>query len=565
MDIHNGIALLRLGKVYFFVLLFLKELQVLLLMKEKRYESWTLLHWMVSHANLFLKEKLVQCFFGSFLLCNDSSFMINSGILLDKRMNHWKTEGRMFFDSCLSYYDEEIEENECATFVNGLFHYSSLLYENGDYNECIKSAKKCLSLCKRSNESLGEIPLLQSAALLSKGLCAKGLYDKATQVADEYSHHPLLTISKAMIDQSKGDFEKAISGLERGLKALDDKESCDYHMTLYLLTMLKLKRNDNFDDCLRAFEQCKVFATRFYGTAHSFYSDILVGLAMIYVRNGFFDQALKSLEQSLRIKEKVYPRASLELAQLFNYFGVVYNEKGDYKSALEWYEKSRETYKVLFDENHKFYLQLTNNILCVHLNAIIRKEEEIKTESNEEKVFEEVQRMLKFESSVRDSFGENSLEFASVLNNIALIYKLNGFTGEALEYLQRCKEIEEKMMGGQNQLSYASTLFNLASLYDSSNDWENALKYYKKALQIEERANGKNHNYAVICNNLALIYKKKRDYQGALKYYEISLYVKEKIYGKHHSSYKSTLQNLEKLRPHLNLDVVFVNINDLKK
>jgi CHAT domain-containing protein len=113
------------------------------------------------------------------------------------------------------------------------------------------------------------------------------------------------------------------------------------------------------------------------------------------------------------------------------------------------------------------------------------------------------------------ALGKTHPDYATSLNNLALLYSSMGNYQKAEPLLVEALQIREKALGKAHP-SYAASLNNLASLYERMHNYEKAEPMYLQAMQIQEKALGKEHpNYATSLHNLASLYETMGNYQKA--------------------------------------------------
>jgi len=141
-------------------------------------------------------------------------------------------------------------------------------------------------------------------------------------------------------------------------------------------------------------------------------------------------------------------------------------------------------------------------------------------------------------------FGKWHLNYATFLNNLALIHYKQGVAVKAEPLFQEAILIIGVVLGKLN-LSYASTLINLAALYQGRGNYEKAQPLYLEAKTIFEKVKGRDHpNYGVLLDNLASLYHGQGDYKKAEPLYLDAIEIQGKALGKEHPDYATTLNNL---------------------
>jgi len=112
--------------------------------------------------------------------------------------------------------------------------------------------------------------------------------------------------------------------------------------------------------------------------------------------------------------------------------------------------------------------------------------------------------------SLARDLGDKSMQ-ASVLNNMANIYKKKDELDKALSYYEESLRLET------DEKEKATTYNNIAIIYDEKGDCQKAVEYFQKAIEISERY-GDYHEASIIKVNLGNTYRNMKDYEKAEKY-----------------------------------------------
>ena len=150
--------------------------------------------------------------------------------------------------------------------------------------------------------------------------------------------------------------------------------------------------------------------------------------------------------------------------------------------------------------------------------------------------------------------GENHPLIATALNNLALLYDDQGRYTEAEPLYKQSLELYKRLLGENHPLiasslnNLASTLSNLAALYDSQGRYSEAEPLYKQSLELRKRTSGKTHpDIATTLNNLAGLYHNQGRYSEAEPLYQQSLELRKRTLGETHPLVASSLNNLAEL------------------
>ncbi len=107
----------------------------------------------------------------------------------------------------------------------------------------------------------------------------------------------------------------------------------------------------------------------------------------------------------------------------------------------------------------------------------------------------------------QNQLGKHHPDTTSNLNNLGMLYELQGHYGEAETLLQEALTIREQQLQlGADHTDTANSLNNLAMLYTKQGRYEEAKLFLSRALQIYEQCLGKNHPDTInVCKGLDLL------------------------------------------------------------
>ena len=144
-------------------------------------------------------------------------------------------------------------------------------------------------------------------------------------------------------------------------------------------------------------------------------------------------------------------------------------------------------------------------------------------------------------------FGLEHATTATLLNDLAELYRARGRYAEAEPLYKRALAIYEQALGPDHPY-VATSLNNLALLYDDQGRGPEAEALYKRSLGILEQAHGSDHPHvAASLNNLAELYRVQGRIAEAGPLYERALGIKEKALGSDHPDVVASLNNLARL------------------
>jgi len=180
----------------------------------------------------------------------------------------------------------------------------------------------------------------------------------------------------------------------------------------------------------------------------------------------------------------------------------------------------------------------------------------------------------------------NHLNFATICNDFAIVYRHMGEYSKVLSLLEKALEIQTEGLPS-NHPDLGILYNNIGVVYSNMKEHSKALSSHKKAIHIYETFLPPNHSTLIISyDNLAAVYYGMKEYSKALSYHEKALASKKEVvppndddlitsytkigivcqtmkeYSKAVSSYETTLE-IQKKRLHLNHDNVIISYNQI--
>ena len=142
------------------------------------------------------------------------------------------------------------------------------------------------------------------------------------------------------------------------------------------------------------------------------------------------------------------------------------------------------------------------------------------------------------------TLGKEHPKYATVLNNLAILYLKMGRYARTESLHLEAKSIREKALGKEHPY-YANTINNLANLYSKMGNRERAKQLFLEARDIREKTVGKEHpDYADVLHNLSVIYAKEGEMEKAISLANDAKDIWEKTMGKENNYYASALTSL---------------------
>ena len=136
----------------------------------------------------------------------------------------------------------------------------------------------------------------------------------------------------------------------------------------------------------------------------------------------------------------------------------------------------------------------------------------------------------------------DSMLYASLLNNMALLFQEMGDYESAVDCLERALGIS--LMYPECRIEQATTYANLATTLIKLDRFDEAEDHLSKAFELFEKDEEPDYHYSAALSAMAEIRFIRKDYRASVKYYEKALEEIEKCVGKSRA-YEITKQNME--------------------
>ncbi|MGZ4048667.1 MAG: tetratricopeptide repeat protein [Bacteroidia bacterium] len=190
-----------------------------------------------------------------------------------------------------------------------------------------------------------------------------------------------------------------------------------------------------------------------------------------------------------------------DLGQIKFAWGGYYKDISDYQQAITFILESVKLFEQVHDQNRV--------IFAYHdLANLYRK-------------MDQPQKALDYYTKVyvKDSTVNDSINIASDITNIGLVYSDMKAFPQSISYLQKAISIKKRL---GNLQSLATTLNILASVYIDLKDYKQALELLFQALELKKQFNDLK-GIAISCVNIGDVYTAQKKYDDAIKYYNESV------------------------------------------
>lgn len=139
--------------------------------------------------------------------------------------------------------------------------------------------------------------------------------------------------------------------------------------------------------------------------------------------------------------------------------------------------------------------------------------------------------------------GTESVEYATLLNNMAGTYRLMGRPVEAAELFRQAIDIYQSQ-SAENSYAFVSVLNNISLAYQELGQFEAAIENLEQALAMLRRMPGHLHEEAVTYHNLTTLYHRIGRKEDAWRCLEMALAAFEDCGGEEDAHYAAALNSL---------------------
>lgn len=205
------------------------------------------------------------------------------------------------------------------------------------------------------------------------------------------------------------------------------------------------------------------------------------------------------------------------LATIYNEKGSFYRGISRYDESIAAFQKGREVILSLWGPNCLPHATLLNNMAGT-MRLIGENDQAIDL-------------FLKAIKIYRNLNADQSYAFASVQNNLSLVYQETGQTKLAIYHLQLALDLINKMPKYKSQL--AVTYGNLCTLYHQNGNDDMAMSALNRALELyQENRNAKNVHYSAVLNSLGAFLFQSGENERAVEVFKQAADYSKKFFGK---------------------------------
>ena len=254
-----------------------------------------------------------------------------------------------------------------------------------------------------------------------------------------------------------------------------------------------------------------------------------------------YKEAVSFANKALALVEKQKGRNHPDTAAVLNdfafiYTGRVFASQDEYASALPLYRRALEIQEAALGENHTSVATTLDNLADVYREQgkyslalpLYKRALKIREDALKKYPHTEPAGMFWTGTRKKEVLGTNHREVATILDDLADVYKLQGDYALALPLYRRVVDIYEAKYGKGDRAGLAiSPLMKLAEAYEDYGYYASAAPVYRRILEIEDMEYEDKTYLVRTLEKLALVYEKQGEYASAVPLLQRVLNIQE--------------------------------------
>lgn len=331
-----------------------------------------------------------------------------------------------------------------------------------------------------------------------------------------------------------GDYGSAISSYESSLNIRRAKLcDCSLDIAASICNVGQAHhQRGNFDTAMSFYQEFLQFATTYPFPDNRDVFIIIRCIADIHHKKRDLSKALTMYQEALEAAQLVTGTSFHgDISSTLNEIGSVYYELHDYTMAQKYYNESLKIEQILLGLCHPHVLITLLNIAQIH-----RQKGEF-----------DVALLYFTEVHVRTVhvYGDNSLEAANTLSNMALMHFLLKDNESALELYQEVLRVQRDARESDKNTDVASTLNSIGLVLFSAGAQDLAKSCFYDSLKIRLTVLGPDHpDVAILWYNVATFHLETGDSDLAVNNYKETLRIEKLNMGDRSEDVILTLQHL---------------------
>ena len=199
----------------------------------------------------------------------------------------------------------------------------------------------------------------------------------------------------------------------------------------------------------------------------------------------------------------------------------------DYIKSKNYYQKASQQIKIKYGESSLVFATIQDDLgrlyqqIAVHDTALYYLEKAL---------------------SIRKNYFPNNTDIAYSYANLGFFYGYLGEATNSIDYLNQALDVLETT---DSEAALKATIYNnLSQIYNNQSNYDKAIEEAQRSLTIFIQYIGNNHpTTALVYNNIGSIYLAKKDYVKAAEYFEKAIVIQEEVLGFSHPELAQVYNN----------------------
>lgn len=249
-------------------------------------------------------------------------------------------------------------------------------------------------------------------------------------------------------------------------------------------------------------------------------------LGRLYREGGCYQKSLTAFERAGALEEGQLEAS--ERATLLNNMAGTYRLMGNHRRAEELFLKAAALYEMEGLTESLEYASVLCNLSLVYQSI---------------GQLEEATRCLKWAVELMEKLPQCGQELAVAYNNLTVLYYGLGNEREAMQCISRAIREYEKLPA-EEQMWWGTVLNSLAGLLYGEGEYVRALELYRRSARCIRRFFGENEEYGYTCQNMRWVYEKLGDREGVVWALRQAEKAYRKVYGPKHIRTRTVVDDL---------------------
>ncbi len=265
------------------------------------------------------------------------------------------------------------------------------------------------------------------------------------------------------------------------------------------------------DESKQYIEDALARSEKTQGKSSAAYAANLNSLAKLEQQLGKYNEAEKKFDEALEMCNGIFGEASMQTAIVLNNKAMLYQELGRYDQAVQLMKASISSSDAAPKKALEGKKSFDNRRFQLNLATLYQLSGDL---SKAEATFLEIKKIFE------NRFQKNNPEYASLLNQMGLLYIQMGKMDQVEELFLKAVDVYKKKFT-ENNASYAKALNDLGNFYRMQSRFDDAEKALVRARDINLAVLSANHpEYVKSVEDLGILYWKKNDLAKAKPFYE---------------------------------------------